>query len=113
MANKHVYLFAEGNKEWRDLLGGKGANLAEMTNIGLPVPFGFTITTETCNEYYANDKKFPAGFWDEIAVALKKVEEQAGKTPGRCSESLAGIRTIRGKILDAGHDGHRLESRIK
>ncbi len=79
MANKHVYLFAEGNKEWRDLLGGKGANLAEMTNIGLPVPFGFCITTETCNEYYANGQQVPAGLWDEVTTAMKKVEEQAGK----------------------------------
>jgi pyruvate,orthophosphate dikinase len=79
VANKHVYLFAEGNKEWRDLLGGKGANLAEMTNIGLPVPFGFTITTETCNEYYANGKQVPAGLWDEVAAAMAKVEAQAGK----------------------------------
>jgi pyruvate,orthophosphate dikinase len=79
VANKHVYLFAEGNKEWRDLLGGKGANLAEMTNIGLPVPFGFCITTETCNEYYANGQQVPAGLWDEVTTAMKKVEEQAGK----------------------------------
>lgn len=55
---KFVYLFNEGNSHMRDLLGGKGANLAEMTNIGLPVPFGFTITTEACNDYYSNGKKF-------------------------------------------------------
>ena len=61
MANKRVYLFAEGNKEWRDLLGGKGANLAEMANIGLPVPPGFTITTEVCNEYYDNREAYPGG----------------------------------------------------
>ncbi|MHB9130959.1 MAG: pyruvate, phosphate dikinase [Armatimonadota bacterium] len=88
MANKHVYLFAEGNKEWRDLLGGKGANLAEMTNIGLPVPQGFTITTETCNEYYANGKQVPANLWDEVAAALKKVEEQSGKGFGDAKNPL-------------------------
>jgi len=88
VANKHVYLFAEGNKEWRDLLGGKGANLAEMTNIGLPVPPGFTITTETCNEYYANNKQVPAGLWDEVAAALKKVEEQTGKGFGDAKNPL-------------------------
>ena len=82
MANKHVYLFAEGNREWRDLLGGKGANLAEMTNIGLPVPPGFTITTEVCNLYYQNNRQLPAGFWDDVAVALQKVEEQTGKKFG-------------------------------
>ncbi len=79
MAEKLVYLFAEGKKEWRDLLGGKGANLAEMTNIGLPVPSGFTITTETCNAYYDNGQQVPSGLWDEVAAALKKVEEQTGK----------------------------------
>ncbi len=88
MASKHVYLFAEGNKDWRDLLGGKGANLAEMSNIGLPVPFGFTITTETCNEYYKNSQQMPAGLWDEVAVALKKVEEQAGKSFGDAKNPL-------------------------
>ena len=82
MANKHVYLFAEGNKEWRDLLGGKGANLAEMTNIGLPVPPGFTITTEVCNLYYKNNRQVPAGLWNDVAAALKKVEEQTGKEFG-------------------------------
>jgi pyruvate,orthophosphate dikinase len=54
-----VWLFREGKKELRDLLGGKGANLAEMTNIGLPVPPGFTVTTEVCTEYYANGKQIP------------------------------------------------------
>ncbi|MHB0937298.1 MAG: pyruvate, phosphate dikinase [Armatimonadota bacterium] len=82
MANKRVYLFAEGKKEWRDLLGGKGANLAEMTNIGLPVPPGFTITTEVCNEYYRNGQQAPAELWDEVAAALKNVEEQTGKKFG-------------------------------
>ena len=88
MANKHVYLFAEGKKEWRDLLGGKGANLAEMTNIGLPVPFGFTISTETCNEYYANNQQFPAQLWDEVAAALATVEKQAGKCLGDAKNPL-------------------------
>ncbi|HEX2949356.1 MAG TPA: pyruvate, phosphate dikinase, partial [Armatimonadota bacterium] len=88
MANKHVYLFAEGNKDWRDLLGGKGANLAEMTNIGLPVPYGFTITTETCNDYYKNGKQVPAGLWDEVKAALAEVEKQAGKGFGDAKNPL-------------------------
>ena len=88
MAKKYVYLFKEGKKEWRDLLGGKGANLAEMSNIDLPVPFGFTITTETCNEYYQNDKQMPAGLWEEVAAALKTVEEQAGKGFGDAKNPL-------------------------
>ncbi|MBI3948543.1 MAG: pyruvate, phosphate dikinase, partial [Armatimonadetes bacterium] len=79
---KLVYLFAEGKKEWRDLLGGKGANLAEMTNIGLPVPPGFTITTDACRAYYDAGGQVPAGLWDEVAVALKKVEEQTDKKFG-------------------------------
>ncbi|NLC55973.1 MAG: pyruvate, phosphate dikinase [Armatimonadetes bacterium] len=79
MADKLVYLFSEGNKEWRDLLGGKGANLAEMTNIGLPVPQGFTITTDACRAYYDAGRQVPSTLWDEVAVALKKVEEQTGK----------------------------------
>ena len=55
--HKYVYLFSEGNAEMRNLLGGKGANLAEMTNLGLPIPQGFTVTTEACTEYYKEGKK--------------------------------------------------------
>ena len=60
-ALKMIYFFNEGNKDMKDLLGGKGANLAEMTTLGIPVPSGFTITTETCHLYYESGKKFPAG----------------------------------------------------
>ncbi|TRO56241.1 hypothetical protein E2P64_06190, partial [Candidatus Bathyarchaeota archaeon] len=59
MMKKWVYLFSEGNRDMRDLLGGKGANLAEMTNAKLPVPPGFTITTEACNAYFANNRQYP------------------------------------------------------
>ncbi len=82
MTKKWVYLFSEGNKDMRDLLGGKGANLAEMTNAGLPVPPGFTITTEACNAYFEAGKKFPEGMWEQTLEALKKVEEQTGKKFG-------------------------------
>ena len=82
MAKKWVYLFSEGNKDMRDLLGGKGAGVAEMTNAGLPVPPGFTITTEACNAYYDAGKQFPAGMWEQTLAALKKVEEQTGKKFG-------------------------------
>ena len=88
MADKLVYLFAEGKKEWRDLLGGKGANLAEMTNIGLPVPQGFTITTDACRAYYDNNRQVPASLWNETAVALKKIEEQSGKGFGDAKNPL-------------------------
>src|SRR5437763_11062554 len=79
---KWVYLFEEGNKDMRDLLGGKGAGVAEMTRAGLPVPPGFTITTEACNAYYASGKKFPDGMWEQAIEALHHVEEKAGKKLG-------------------------------
>lgn len=75
---KRVYLFGgtrtEGRADMKNLLGGKGANLAEMCQIGIPVPAGFTITTEVCNEYYANNMKYPGGLKEEVDKALKKVE---------------------------------------
>jgi pyruvate, orthophosphate dikinase len=76
---KWVWLFREGNGTLRDLLGGKGAGLAEMTKAGMPVPPGFTITTDACNEYYRNGKQFPAGMWDQALAALKDVEQATGK----------------------------------
>src|SRR6267378_2759458 len=79
---KWVYLFSEGSKDMRDLLGGKGAGVAEMTRAGMPVPPGFTITTEACREYYKLDRSFPEGLWDEVADALGRVEEQTGKRLG-------------------------------
>ena len=79
---KPVWLFREGKKELRDLLGGKGANLAEMTNIGLPVPPGFTVTTEVCTDYYANNKQIPAGLMDEVKKAVADVETSMGKKFG-------------------------------
>ena len=79
---KWVYLFSEGNKDMRGLLGGKGANVAEMTNAGLPVPPGFTVTTEACNEYFRLDRRFPEGMWDQVLAALKEVEKQTGKKFG-------------------------------
>ncbi|HWD38585.1 MAG TPA: pyruvate, phosphate dikinase [Fimbriimonas sp.] len=88
MSNKRVYLFREGNATMRDLLGGKGANLAEMTNIGLPVPPGFTITTEVCTEYYQDGKKLPTGLADEMKAAVKDVEQQMGRTFGGAEKPL-------------------------
>ena len=67
---KYVYAFAEGSKEQKFLLGGKGANLAEMTKLGLPVPPGFTITTDACKAYMAGDDTIPDGLMDEVAAAL-------------------------------------------
>lgn len=88
MSKKFVYLFREGQASMRDLLGGKGANLAEMTNIGLPVPPGFTITTEACNDYYSNGQKLPEGIWDQIRPALADVEEATAKHFGDLKNPL-------------------------
>src|SRR6184192_3074289 len=76
---KWIYLFSEGNADMRTLLGGKGAGVAEMTNAGLPVPPGFTITTEACIAYYEARKRFPQGMWEQVLAALKIVEQQTGK----------------------------------
>ena len=82
MSNKRVYLFREGNATMKDLLGGKGANLAEMSNIGLPVPPGFTITTEVCTAYYESGKRLPDGLMAEVRAALADVEKDLGKKFG-------------------------------
>ncbi len=83
MKNKvYVYLFEEGKAEMKSLLGGKGANLAEMTNIGLPVPPGLTITTEACNEYFRQNRELPAGLEDLLWQKLKVVEEKTRKVFG-------------------------------
>ena len=76
---KRVYDFTEGNRDMRALLGGKGANLAEMTSLGLSIPQGFTITTKTCNDFMKAGGKFPEGLWDEILEHVKTLEETAGK----------------------------------
>ncbi len=89
MANtKRVWLFEEGNASMRDELGGKGANLAEMSNTGLPVPPGFTITTDACNEYNRGGGQLPAGLMDEVKTALAAVEQKAGKKLGDPSNPL-------------------------
>ncbi|MGE5254932.1 MAG: PEP/pyruvate-binding domain-containing protein, partial [Planctomycetaceae bacterium] len=82
MAKKYVYFFgagkAEGSSKMRNLLGGKGCDLAEMTNLKIPVPPGFTITTEVCTFYYANKKKYPRELRDQVHRALAKVEKAMG-----------------------------------
>ncbi len=82
MSNKYVYLFKEGNASMRELLGGKGANLAEMTNLGLPIPQGFTVTTEACTKYYEDGETISKEIEDQIFDALTKLEEIAGKKLG-------------------------------
>ena len=79
---KYVYYFDEGNKEMKKLLGGKGANLAEMTRMGLPIPQGFIITTEACIEYTKNKKQFPEGLWEQVQDNLNKLEKNSEKMFG-------------------------------
>ena len=79
---KYVYLFKEGNANMRDILGGKGANLAEMTNLGLPVPYGFTVSTEACTQYYEDGRKINDEILGQIYEALDVIEKQAGKKFG-------------------------------
>ena len=79
---KWVYMFTEGNADMRNLLGGKGANLAEMTNLGLPVPQGFTITTEACTQYYEDGRKINDEIMDQIMEAIEKMEGITGKKFG-------------------------------
>ncbi|HET7494246.1 MAG TPA: PEP/pyruvate-binding domain-containing protein, partial [Candidatus Limnocylindrales bacterium] len=82
-AKRYIYAWgegtAEGNAAMRDLLGGKGAGLAEMTKAGLPTPPGFTITTEACNDYFAAGERLPDGLWDDVLEAVKEVERRTGK----------------------------------
>ena len=82
MGKKFVYLFSEGNANMRELLGGKGANLAEMTNIGLPVPQGFTISTEACTKYYEDGRQINAEIQAEIMEYIEKLEKITGKKFG-------------------------------
>jgi pyruvate,orthophosphate dikinase len=91
---KYVYLFSEGNKDMRELLGGKGANLAEMTNLGLPVPKGFTITTEACLKYYKDNKKLSIEIQKEINDKINKLEHQTNKKFGDlCNPLLVSVRS--------------------
>ena len=85
---KYVYMFNEGNKDLKNLLGGKGANLAEMTNIGLPVPSGFTVTTEACTKYYEDGEVLNSEIENEIYETLKKLEEKTGKEFGSTTNPL-------------------------
>lgn len=88
MEKKYVYLFSEGNAEMKNLLGGKGANLAEMTTLGIPVPHGFTVTTEACNKYYDDGKVISPGIISEIKANIKALEKLAGKEFGSLEDPL-------------------------
>ena len=99
MANKRVYMFEEGDMTMRNLLGGKGANLAEMTKIGLPVPQGFTVTTEACTQYYEDGRKINDEIMAQVMEGVKKMEEINGKKFGdrmniRSSLALTSRQTL-------------------
>lgn len=89
---KYVYFFgagkADGKGSMKDLLGGKGAGLAEMTNLKIPVPAGFTITTEACNEYFKNKKKYPPGMWEQVVANMEKIEKAMGMKFGDSNNPL-------------------------
>ena len=94
MSKKYVYLFSEGSAKMRDLLGGKGANLAEMTTLGLPVPFGFTVSTEACTRYYTDKMTIASEIIEQIEAALVITEEKAGKKFGDPSNPfLVSVRS--------------------
>ena len=85
---KWVYSFEDGNASMREILGGKGANLAEMTNLGLPIPHGFTITTEACMDYFAYDNKIRQEIIDQTLESLKQLEKKQGKIFGDTENPL-------------------------
>ena len=86
--HKYVYLFSEGNGSMRELLGGKGANLAEMTNLGMPVPQGFTISTEACTKYYEDDRNINDEIKAQVYEALARIEKINGKKFGDAKNPL-------------------------
>lgn len=122
MSEKRVWLFKEGNAHMRAELGGKGANLAEMTNLGLPVPPGLTITTATCMDYINNGNKMPEGLMDEVKYYLKEVENQAGKKFGdKTNPLLVSVRSgarismpgMMETILNLGLNDETVEAMVK
>ncbi len=122
MSKKYVYLFSEGNADMRELLGGKGANLAEMTHIGLPVPQGFTITTEACTQYYEDGRRINDEIMDEIMQYVGKMEEINGKKFGDLENPLlvsvrsgarASMPGMMDTILNLGLNDDVVEAMIK
>ena len=101
---RYVFDFSEGNASQKDLLGGKGANLAEMTNIGLPVRPGFTITTDACRAYLEKGA-LPKALAAEVDKHLASLEKEMGRSLGQADDPLAGVGAIGREVLDARHDG--------
>ena len=108
MSHKYVYLFTEGNGSMRELLGGKGANLAEMTSLGMPVPQGFTISTEACTKYYEDGRSITTKLWARFTRPWQDGSHQRQEI-WRPPEAPAGLRPLRRPGLHARHDGHHFE----
>ena len=124
-AKRYIYAWgdgrAEGNAQMRDLLGGKGAGLAEMTIAGLPTPPGFTITTEACNDYFAAGERLPDGLWDDVLEAVKQVEQSTGKGFGDAANPLlVSVRSgakfsmpgMMDTVLNLGLNGETLQGLV-
>ena len=113
--NKYVYSFgdghADGDGSMKDVLGGKGAGLAEMSRAGIPVPPGFTISTEVCNIYFQNGNQVPDEINNQILQALDQLESQIGKKLGDPPKSAAGQRPLRREVFHARHDEHHSQPR--
>src|SRR5690242_20310436 len=125
-AKRYIYAWgegaAEGNGGMKDLLGGKGAGLAEMTKAGLPTPPGFTITTAACNDYFANGEQLPDGLWDDVLEAVKEVERRTGKGFGDpANPLLVSVRSgakfsmpgMMDTVLNLGLNGKTLHGLIE
>ena len=110
---KWVYMFTEGNATMRNLLGGKGANLAEMTNLELPVPQGFTVTTEACTQYYEDGRQINDEIMKQILEAIDQMEVITGKKFGDKDKSAARFCSFWSTSIDARYDGHNPESRTQ
>ena len=122
MEKKYVYLFSEGNATMKNLLGGKGANLAEMTTLGIPVPTGFTVTTEACNKYYEDGKQISSEIVEQIKASVKEIEKLSGKEFGSTANPLlvsvrsgarASMPGMMDTILNLGLNDEVVESMAK
>ena len=117
MIKKHIFSFEDPKiskiKNKKNILGGKGANLAEMGKLGLPVPPGFTISTEVCDIFYKNKKKLPGKIVSSISSELKKIEKKNKKKIWRSRKSSFSISKIWSKSLNARYDGYDPQFRIK
>ena len=113
MKEKYIYNFNEGKKEMKELLGGKGANLAEMTKISLPVPPGFTLTTESCNRFLNEDETIWTSLKKEISTHLKELEHMTEKKFSDVGKPFTPIYSIWSSSFYAWYDGYDFKFRFK